>query len=121
VFTGARFVIPSVIQVVERGDKTDAKGRGPKYFTRLNRHLTIKNAVFWHGRVALVRDDAFLHSVLRLMVTANVVPGSPILVSLMMEALRSSETSVLACATRRKISDDGHHPPNGVFVILVRV
>jgi hypothetical protein len=43
----------------------------------------------------------------RLLVTANVVPSSPILVTLKMEALLSSETSVLTRATRRNITDDG--------------
>jgi hypothetical protein len=43
----------------------------------------------------------FLHSVPRLLVTANVVPSSPILVTLMMKVLRSSETWVLTRATRR--------------------
>jgi hypothetical protein len=37
---------------------------------------------------------------------ANVVPSSTILVTLMMEALSSSETSVLTGATRRNISED---------------
>jgi hypothetical protein len=37
----------------------------------------------------------FLRSVLRLLVTASVVPSSPIIVTLMKEALSSSETSVL--------------------------
>jgi hypothetical protein len=52
-------------------------------------------------RVALVRTDvsdeisAFFISVRRLIVTASVVPSSPILVTLMKEALSSSETSVL--------------------------
>jgi hypothetical protein len=77
-------------------------------------------------RVALVRTDVseelgtsfirvtriglytlvFLRSVLRLLVTASVVPSSPVLVTLMKEALNSSETSNLTetvCFSRRAL------------------
>jgi hypothetical protein len=45
-------------------------------------------------------------SVFRLAVTAN-VPSSPGVVTLMMEAVRSSEISVVTRATRRSITEDG--------------
>jgi hypothetical protein len=50
---------------------------------------------------ASIRSIVFLHSVRRLSVTAN-VPTSPML----MEALSSSETSVLIRSTRRNIPED---------------
>jgi hypothetical protein len=49
----------------------------------------------------------FLFSLRRLLVTANVVPSSPILVILMMEELSSFKTSVLIRATQRNIPQDG--------------
>jgi hypothetical protein len=66
-------------------------------------------------RVAVVRTDVLEESsasvirVIRIgeLVTVNVVPSSPILVTLMIEELRSSETSVLTRVKLRHIPEDG--------------
>jgi hypothetical protein len=50
--------------------------------------------------------NPFLLSVLQLLVTAKVVPSSPNLVTLMMQAIYFSETSVLTRATRRNIPEE---------------
>jgi hypothetical protein len=52
------------------------------------------------------RVTVYLRSVLHFLVAANVVPSSRILVIMMMEAMSSSETSVLLRATQRNIAQD---------------
>jgi hypothetical protein len=73
----------------------------------------MKNAVLCDvtpSGLALVRADVpeeRVASLLRFLVTANVVTSSVILFSLMMEAIQSSETSAFRRAIRRYISEDG--------------
>jgi hypothetical protein len=55
----------------------------------------------------LIVSSKFLRMVLLLLVTANVVTSSPILVALMVQVIRSSEISVLTGATRLDIPADG--------------
>jgi hypothetical protein len=60
---------------------------------KLKIHVSMHNAVFWD--VTPCAFLVFLRNVLRLIVTANVVPSSPIIVTMMMEAICSSETRFL--------------------------
>jgi hypothetical protein len=61
----------------------------------------MKNAIFWDATPCV-----FLRSMLCLLVAANTVPSSTIFGTLMMEAIRSSETSILTTATWHNIAED---------------
>jgi hypothetical protein len=65
----------------------------------------MKNAVFWDITPCGCCKNKQRASVLP--VSANVVPSSPIHVTLMMEAIRTSVASVLTRATGRNIPEDG--------------
>jgi hypothetical protein len=62
--------------------------------------VTMRNGVFWDVTPSGSCKNRRLGGTL---VTANVVPSSPILVALMMEALSPSEMSVLTRPLRRNI------------------
>jgi hypothetical protein len=72
-----------------------------------NRVLKERNASII--RVTRIGEShiVFLRNVRRFLVTGN-VHSSPILVTLMMEALRSSETSVHARSTGRNVAKTAH-------------
>jgi hypothetical protein len=84
-----------------------------------NRVETVKNAVFWNvtpcGSCKNRRFGATYHlhhkgennQRTRYNVSSNFVPSSLILFTLMMEAIISSETSVLTLTTRCHIQEDG--------------
>jgi hypothetical protein len=73
-------------------------------------HIVSIIRVTWIGELrttlAVTSKCEFLHRMLQLLVTANVVPNLPILVTLMMEVIRSSGMLVLTKATRRDIPED---------------
>jgi hypothetical protein len=66
----------------------------------LSRVALVRTNVSEELSASFIRVTIYSHRP-RLLVTASVVPSSPILVTLMKEALCYSETSVLTRATRR--------------------
>jgi hypothetical protein len=72
----------------------------------VRRRLLVTANVFPSSPILVTRMVEARRSVRRLLFTVNVVPNSPSLVTLMKEALSSSETSVLIRATRRNIPED---------------
>jgi hypothetical protein len=98
--------------------------------------VTMKNGVFWDvSRVALVGTDVVseelsssiirvtrigeLGTTVTVLVTANVVRSSLILVTLIMEELSSFETSVLTRATWHNIPEDAIL--HGIFQLLAQI
>jgi hypothetical protein len=82
--------------------RTDVSGELSASFIRVTRIGELGTTLVVTSNRRTLRRNT---SVRLLLVTGSVVPSSPILVTLMKETLRTSETSVLTRATQRNIPE----------------
>jgi hypothetical protein len=92
---------------LERADVSEKRFHYQGNMNRWTRNNVSVIAIGERREEIICENGYSIYWSIRLPVIANVVPASLILVTFMMEALCSSETSVLTRTTRRKIPEDG--------------